>query len=120
MRKLQQSVLPKKRNCPNSLDGFRAQHGINFLTDDTTLNEWSAGKVVKIPVLLDGMKPGWVQWRGRKRYEFDVPFFYAMIRDWVRGCTEAEASMPGMYKQSPMTKEAALDLSFEISPGEPA
>lgn len=109
----------KKEIVPMTLDGLPIRHTISFLSDDKSLNQWSAGKTIRVPVLADGFKPGWVVWRGRKRYEFDIPFFYGMIRDWVRGCTETEATMPGLIRGKGMTKEEALDLSFEISPGEP-
>lgn len=106
----------------STLDGFAALKSTNKLpaTPDLSINTWSHWSTIKVPVLADGMKPGWIQWKGRKRYEFDLPFFYAMIRDWMRGCTEAESKMPGLYRRDTMTKEEAIDLSFSIDAGEPA
>lgn len=99
-----------------TVDGFPIENTINFLPNkpDPSLNEWSYGKTVKIAVLDFWFNMRWVHWKGEAIYvEFDL--FKMMIRDWVRGCTEAESKMGGIHKRDPMTKEEALDLAFEMS-----
>lgn len=105
-----------KTGPSSSVDGFVLQKGTNKLPKaaDLSINTWSNWGTLKIPVLLDGMKPARVTHKGKTLQVFDYKFFVDLIRDWMRGKTEAEASMPGTIGMTPMTKEQALDLYFEI------
>lgn len=91
-----------------TVDGFKiAPSSMNWLphTADITLNEWTRGKTIKIDVADFYFNPRWVEWKGERQWVADYEMFIMMIGAWVKG---------DKYGSKGMTKEEALDLSFEI------
>jgi hypothetical protein len=106
-----------------TVDGFPVT-SFNFLpVIDPTINLWSRNKTIKVDVWGDywfnyahGKYRQVVKWKGKTYTVDDYDWFTCVIRDWVRGSSEAEADRPGIYRQE-MTKEAAIDLYFGIMEG---
>lgn len=93
-------------------DGFPVQNRLSFLADAYAgINEWSYGKTIKVLVADFYFNPRWITWRGEKMWVGDYGLFTGMIADWVKGNAREG--------RTPMTKDEALDLVFEIGRSTP-
>lgn len=93
---------------PITLDGIPANDTVSFLSDipNPLHNAWSYGKQTKIIIMDFWINPKNITWKGKTIRVEDYHFFTMVIAQWMSGTHSPLAE--------PMTKEAALDLFFEM------
>lgn len=86
-------------------DGFLINRAAPLPPVPPGLNEWSSWVPVKVVVMDFYINPAWVKWRGQETWVADYELFTMLIRQWMTGSVYSSA----------LTKEAALDLFFEMA-----